>query len=108
MSLDDENQYSNFEVFEIQELPQEFLLSQNYPNPFNPSTKINYELPVDSDVTLMVYDVLGREVATLVSELKTAGTYSVTFDAGRLSSGIYFYRIKAGDFQQIQKMMLIK
>lgn len=107
-SIEAENRYSSFKVFEIKELPQEFLLSQNYPNPFNPSTKINFALPVESEVTLMVYDVLGREVATLVSELKTAGTYSVTFDAGRLSSGVYFYRITAGEFQQIQKMMLIK
>ena len=89
-------------------LPTEFILSQNYPNPFNPSTTINYEIPKSSLVTLKVYDVLGREVATLVNEEKQAGRYNVTFNASKYSSGVYFYRITAGDFSQIKKMVLLK
>ena len=85
-----------------------FSLSQNHPNPFNPSTVINYEIPKASIVRLKVYDVLGREVATLVNEEKPAGRYNVTFDASKYSSGIYFYRITAGDFSQIKKMVLLK
>ena len=88
--------------------PLQFILFQNYPNPFNPSTVINYEIPKSSLVTLKVYDVLGREVATLVNEEKPAGRYNATFDASKYSSGVYFYRITAGDFSQIKKMVLLK
>ena len=90
------------------QIPQEFSLKQNYPNPFNPSTIINYEIPKSSLVTLKVYDVLGREVATLINEEKSAGKYNVTFNASKYSSGIYFYRITAGNFSQIKKMVLLK
>ena len=94
----------------------EFSLGQNYPNPFNPSTKIKYTIPsvIASEtkqsqlVTLMVYDVLGNEVATLVSEEQTAGTYEIEFSADGLSSGIYFYKIQAGNFVEIKKMLLMK
>ncbi len=89
-------------------IPQKYYLSQNYPNPFNPASIINYEIPKSSLVTLKVYDVLGREVATLVNEEKQAGRYNVTFNASKYSSGVYFYRITAGDFSQIKKMVLLK
>jgi hypothetical protein len=89
-------------------VPKDFVLSQNYPNPFNPTTVINYQLPVTSRVVVKVYDMLGREVATLVNEVKSAGYYSVDFNASALSSGIYFYRITAGAFTQSKQMMLIK
>ncbi|MGA8265493.1 MAG: T9SS type A sorting domain-containing protein, partial [Ignavibacteriaceae bacterium] len=89
-------------------IPQKYYLSQNYPNPFNPSSIINYEIPKSSLVTLKVYDVLGREVATLVNEEKHTGRYNVTFSASKYSSGVYFYRITAGNFSQIKKMVLLK
>ena len=80
----------------------------NYPNPFNPTTMISYTLPIDSKVVIKVYDILGREVETLVSDFKTAGKYSVNFNASNLSSGIYFYSISAGNFHQTKKMILTK
>jgi len=85
-----------------------FSLEQNYPNPFNPSTVISYSIPKGEFVTLKVYDVLGKEVASLVNEYQNPSIYSVTFDAGKLSSGIYFYKIKAGSFFETRKMLLIK
>jgi hypothetical protein len=85
-----------------------FKLEQNYPNPFNPTTIINYSIPRATFVTLNVYNVLGEKVKTLVSENKPAGNYSVNFNASELSSGIYFYRIKAGDFSQTKKLILMK
>jgi hypothetical protein len=94
---------------EPSDIPKEFSLAQNYPNPFNPSTKIFYELPKASRVSLIVYDVLGREVATLVDKMQQPGSYTVTFSTqdGR-ASGVYFYRIHAGDFVSVKKMMLLK
>ncbi len=89
-------------------IPVEFSLSQNYPNPFNPSTKINFDIPANSLVTLKVYDVIGNEVMTLVNGQKEAGSYTVNFNASNLSSGIYIYKIQAGDFSAIKKMTLIK
>lgn len=85
-----------------------FSLHQNYPNPFNPSTNISFELPVSGFTTLKVYDALGREVATLVNGLRTNGSYTETFNASALSSGVYFYVLKSGDFAQTQKMLLLK
>jgi len=85
-----------------------FNLYQNYPNPFNPSTTINYQIPKSSFVTLKIYDVLGREVANLVNNEKQAGQYNVTFNASKFSSGIYFYRLQAGDFISTKKMILMK
>lgn len=103
--------YSKDEVSSIisnTTLPQEFGLNYNYPNPFNPATKILYSLPELSFVTLRVYDVLGKEVTTLVNEEKPSGSYEVEFDGANLSSGVYYYRLKAGDFVETKKMILIK
>jgi Secretion system C-terminal sorting domain len=88
--------------------PNQFELSQNYPNPFNPTTEISYSIPQAEHVTIKVYDELGKEVSTLLDEEKSAGSYSVRFDGSRLASGIYFYRITAGKFNQIKKLMLLK
>ena len=93
---------------ETDEIPVLFSLGQNYPNPFNPSTVIGYQLPVSSEVSIEVYNLLGRRVATLVNERKPAGHHNVTFDASGLSSGLYVYRIQAGEFVQTRKMMLVK
>ena len=89
-------------------IPENFALSQNYPNPFNPSTTIKYQLPQMSYVTLRVYDILGREVTTLVNETKQTGYYSVEFNAASLSSGIYFYKITAGSLTISKQMILVK
>lgn len=89
-------------------LPAHFVLDQNFPNPFNPTTKITWQSPVSAHQTLKVYDMLGNEVATLVDEFRNAGIYEVDFDASKLSSGVYFYQLKAGDFLQTKKMILIK
>jgi photosystem II stability/assembly factor-like uncharacterized protein len=85
-----------------------FKLEQNYPNPFNPTTSIRFEVPGSKVVTVKVFDVLGREVATLVNDVKEPGTYILHWDAGGVSSGVYFYRIKAGDFVQTRRMMVVK
>jgi hypothetical protein len=90
------------------EPPREYVLSQNYPNPFNPSTVINYKLPATSHVTLKVFDVLGREVASLVDGEQGVGSHDVRFDASRLASGTYFYRLQTAYFGQTQKMMIAK
>lgn len=95
-------------VENISGIPEVFSLSQNYPNPFNPATTINYAIPKSENVSLIVYDILGREVAILENGFKNAGYYSVEFDAGKLSSGIYFYRIVAGNFSETKKLMLLK
>ncbi len=88
--------------------PLTYALNQNYPNPFNPSTQIDYTLAKNSYVTLKVYNVLGQEVATVFSGNQIAGDHSVTFDAARYSSGVYFYRIRAGNFSSVKKMVLMK
>ncbi|MBC8043433.1 MAG: alkaline phosphatase D family protein [Rhizobacter sp.] len=89
-------------------LPQKFELSRNFPNPFNPSTTFMYAVPRASDVKLEVYDVTGRKIATLVDGRKEAGVYNVVFNASRLSSGVYFYRLTAGAFSESKKMLLVK
>ncbi len=89
-------------------LPTVYSIAQNFPNPFNPTTMINYQLPMTNHVSLKVYDAIGREVATLVNEVKEAGSYSAQFDASKFSSGIYFYMIKAGNFTATKKLVLIK
>ncbi len=89
-------------------IPNYYSLAQNYPNPFNPTTKITYTLPKSGNVELKVYDVLGREVATLVNEVKQAGIYTVDFNASSLASGVYFYTMKSADFNAVKKMILVK
>lgn len=85
-----------------------FNLKQNYPNPFNPSTKIDYQLPQNGFVKLVVYDNNGREIKTLVNGTQSAGSYSINFDGSNLPSGIYFYRLSAGSFTETKRMLLIK
>jgi len=103
----------NFEYFSLSNevaigTPERFSLSQNYPNPFNPSTNINYDLPFDSKVSIKIFDMSGREVASVVNEFKTAGFYTVNFNASALSSGVYFYIINADNFTATKKMILVK
>ncbi len=88
--------------------PGYYSLEQNYPNPFNPSTKINYAIPVAGKVTLKIYDILGNEISTLVNEQKEAGIHSIVLNANSLSSGVYFYELKAGNFVKRMKMLLTK
>ncbi|HEY9165992.1 MAG TPA: T9SS type A sorting domain-containing protein [Candidatus Kryptonia bacterium] len=89
-------------------VPKSYQLYPNYPNPFNPSTMISYDIPANNFVTLKIYDILGREVQTLVNQKQIAGKYGVRFDASRLASGIYFYRMVAGSYVSTRKMILIK
>ncbi|MCK9424466.1 MAG: metallophosphoesterase [Ignavibacteriaceae bacterium] len=89
-------------------IPTVYALEQNFPNPFNPTTKINYQLPKNSFVTLKIFDVLGNEISTLVNEEHVAGNYQVFFNGSNLSSGVYFYKIQAGDFVETKKLILMK
>jgi hypothetical protein len=89
-------------------VPTAYSIGQNYPNPFNPSTTIKFGLPRGEFVEIVVYDILGRKVATLVKEPKQAGMYEIKFDAINLASGVYFYKITAGSFTDVKKMLLVK
>ena len=89
-------------------LPTEFVLNQNYPNPFNPSTTISYKLSSNGNVSLKVYDILGNEVTTLMNGFQNAGSYKISFDASRIASGVYFYKLQTSNFVQVRKMMLLK
>ncbi len=93
---------------EVTGLPTEVTLAQNYPNPFNPSTKISFTLSNDAQVTLNIYNIVGQKIATIVNEYRTAGSYTANFDASELSSGIYFYELKAGALTKVRKMNLLK
>ncbi len=95
-------------LFGIPAIPSAFALQQNYPNPFNPTTKFSYSVPKTSQVSIKIYDVLGREVVTLVNEKKDPGEYSLTWTAASIPSGVYFYRMSAGNFVQTKKMVLLK
>jgi hypothetical protein len=107
--VDFDGQFEYSSIVEVNvTMPTKFALMQNYPNPFNPTTNIAYELPVAAKVVLKVYDVLGREVATLINQEQAAGRYVQPFNASALSSGIYFYRLQAGNFVETKKMMLVK
>jgi hypothetical protein len=99
---------NTFDINGLENIPTEYILSQNYPNPFNPSTVIKYQLPEVAQVSLVVYDIMGREIATLVNGFQNAGSYDVTFNANGLSSGIYFYKLNANGKQLINKMLLMK
>jgi len=89
-------------------MPSQFNLSQNYPNPFNPTTTISFELPVSGKTTLKIYNLLGNEVATLVNGYVSAGSHQIVFDASKLETGIYYYKLTAGDFSATKKLILIK
>jgi hypothetical protein len=90
------------------EVPTAVALNQNYPNPFNPATMVSYALPATADIALTVFDVTGRQIRVLASGRQPAGTYEVTFDASRLPSGIYFYRLEAGSFTETKSMMVLR
>lgn len=107
-SKPNQSNLSKVGVTEIGGIPTKFELKGNYPNPFNPSTTIEFAVPIETEVTLAIYDVLGRTVGTLVNETKPAGTYQITFDASGLASGLYIYRMKAGDYTNSKKMLFIK
>lgn len=103
----------NFKYYDLKNevvigIPEKFSLSQNYPNPFNPTTTINYEMPVANHVTIVIYDIMGKEVATLVNQFQDAGYYSVTLSGSNFASGQYFYKFQAGDFFQVNRMILLK
>jgi hypothetical protein len=106
------NFYFTGELTAIEELenirPATFVLEQNYPNPFNPTTKINYELQITNEIDLSVYNVLGQKIATLVSKKQSAGSHQVEWDASGFASGVYYYVLKAGEFHQVRKMVLLK
>jgi hypothetical protein len=102
------SEISTIENYNTEEIPTDYSISQNYPNPFNPTTTIRYQIPQAGFVSLKIYDVLGREVATLVNEEKLSGEYSAVFEGSNLSSGIYFYKLQAENFYSIKKMILIK
>ena len=94
-------------------IPTKYSLLQNYPNPFNPTTKIKFQIPSDvkshtPDVKLIIYDITGREIQTLINEKLNPGTYEVTFDGSNLPSGVYFYQLRAGDFVNTKKLILLK
>lgn len=100
--------YNSVLAVNNQELPLRFELGQNYPNPFNPVTRIKFSVPKQSLVTIQIYDVLGREVKTLVNDIKPAGNYEIDFNGSQYASGIYFYRMEAGDFTDVKKLVLLK
>jgi hypothetical protein len=93
---------------QLLDLPEEFALYPNYPNPFNPLTTIGYDLPEASRVTLIIYDIIGRQVVKLVDGEQIAGRHKAVFDARSYASGLYMYRLEAGDFRKVGKMMLVK
>jgi len=106
--IDTDGKFEYSDVVEVLLVPDEFFLSQNFPNPFNPSTTISYQVLTMSYVQLFIYDALGNKVAQLINEERELGTYEVEIDGSNLTSGIYFYQMKAGDFIQTKKMILLK
>ena len=107
MDFDGSFAYSDEVQVEISQ-PDVFYLGQNYPNPFNPTTNIQYSIPQEGMVSLKVYDLLGKEVATLVNEPQQAGTFDVSFDGSNLASGVYYYMLTSGDLKATKKLMLTK
>ena len=107
IDFDGQYEYSPEVVVKL-ETPANFSLKQNFPNPFNPTTKIEFSIPLDNYVEIKIYNSLGAEVATLLNENRLAGRYSVEFNAGNLSSGVYFYKIVSGNYMDIKKLILLK
>jgi hypothetical protein len=102
-------EYSTVEEADVNaEPPQKYALHQNYPNPFNPSTTIEYDLPIDTHIKIVLFDLLGKQVRTLVDEDKSAGSYEIEFDATGLTNGIYFYSLQTGEFTQTKKLLLLR
>ncbi len=99
--------YATMHVTQNNAMPKEFMVYQNYPNPFNPTTKVKYDIPKEGFITIKIYDIIGREIYS-ANEFKLPGRYEMTFDGSKYASGIYFYRIQAGDFVHSKKMLLIK
>ncbi|MCI0448948.1 MAG: T9SS type A sorting domain-containing protein [Chlorobi bacterium] len=89
-------------------VPVKFNLSQNYPNPFNPAANIKFDIPKSAFIKLVIYDVIGREVSVLVNEQLSAGSYKADWDASNYPSGVYFYKLQAGDYRETKKMVLVK
>jgi hypothetical protein len=106
--LDNNGAFKYSSTIEVGSVILKYDLSQNYPNPFNPSTLITYSIPISSNVIVKVYNVLGKLITTLVNENQEAGIYKVNFDAKSLSNGIYFYKIQAGSYTAVKKMLLLK
>jgi len=106
--IDADGKFSYSDVVEVEVIPTEYTLYQNYPNPFNPTTTIRYSLPKASKVTIKIYDLIGNEVGTLVNEEKPIGNFEVEFSGEKLSTGIYLFKLQAGDYTSIKKMMLLK
>jgi hypothetical protein len=107
--IDFDGTFSYSDVVSVSyDVPAEFVLNQNYPNPFNPSTTISYFVPKESFVSIKIYDFLGREVTTLVSEMKSTGSYDLRFDASSIPSGTYFYTMIAVNYSITKKMLLLK
>ena len=106
--IDKDGAFKYSKTVEVVSVILKYDLAQNYPNPFNPSTLITYSIPKSSFVVLKIYNVLGKQITTLVNENQEAGIYKVNFDAGSLSNGVYFYKIQAGNFVEIKKMLLLK
>ena len=107
IDFDGQFEYSS-EVEVDLDVPANFSVKQNFPNPFNPTTKIEFSIPIDNNVEIKVFNVIGMEVATLLNEQRQAGTYNIEFNASNLSSGIYFYKITSGKFSEIRKMILLR
>ncbi len=99
-------EYAN--LVEDSQIPKKFILYQNYPNPFNPITTISFLIPHESQVTLKVYNTVGEKVVTLVDNFLSAGKHSIDWDASVFSSGLYFYRMQAGEFVETKKLLLVK
>ena len=106
--IDNDGKYEYSNEVEVELVPREYILYQNYPNPFNPTTKIKFALPKATKVSLLIYNLLGEKVATLLNEDKEAGFYNVQFNASNFSTGVYIFRLTAGDFVQTKKMTLVK
>jgi hypothetical protein len=100
--------YTITAIEQVTDIIKSYSLSNNYPNPFNPSSTIQYSIPQSELVIIKVYDMLGSEVATLTNEYKIAGTYEINFDGSRIASGVYFYQLRAGNFVETKKMVLMK